>query len=416
MDDSYFRDLAPFVTMSWGTESMCRQMLVLQQDVMREDIDIEQDRIAAGEDVDEVGEDDMMVEFMDFLLIAVRRELLSCISFILDEVPEVLLPHEPEEESLATDLLHTAIHADATKSMALLLEDKLILQDIDCCGSNDNPPLGNAILHKRYSFVESLLRHGASYDFWISWRQHPRDPNLRFHRGNILSYAVRMGDMKMVDLLIDNGLSPDGLIENEMHDCPLVQALTRNQVEMAKLLIFRGAVISSFGHPTVDLPLNAAIRECSTGTVLMLLDARANYNVTDMMGIDGLFSAIMYSRAEVISILLDRGAHIEKAHLEAIVTNAELALSTENSGKNGTEDPRRSLYISCMLGQERAIEIFLKHGFDINFSLSERFKSPLGAAVRYKRAGSAKMLLKAGADASLVDSGKLKALIGDGNC
>lgn len=134
----------------------------------------------------------------------------------------------------------------------------------------------------------------------------------------------------MVDLLIDNGLSPDGLIQNEMHDCPLVQAITRNQVEMAKLFIFRGAVISSFGHPTVDLPLNAAIRECSTETVLMLLDARANYNVTDMIGIDALFSAIMYSKAEVVSILLDRGANIERAHLEAIFTNAELALSNGN--------------------------------------------------------------------------------------
>lgn len=82
----------------------------------------------------------------------------------------------------------------------------------------------------------------------------------------------------------------------------------------------------------------------------------------------------------------------------------------------GTEDRKISLYISCMLGQERAIGTFLKHDFDINFSFSERFKTPLGAAVHYKRVGAAEMLLKAGADASLVDSDKLKPLIEDCNC
>lgn len=386
------------------------RILPVEYDILMEDIDDAETRGDAGEESFLMGS--LLDDFTDFLSTAIRREFLDCITFILDEVPDLFFD---DHEEFSASMMHTAITHNATKSMALLLKYKCILKGINQCGGNDNPPLGHALLHNNYSIVESLLRHGASHGIWIGWRPNPCHP-LTVYRGNILSLAVRSGDLKMVELLLDNGLSPDGLRENEVHDIPLVHALKRKHVEIAKLLIFRGAVISSFGHPTADLPLNAAIRKCSTDTVLMLLDARANFNVTDMMGIDALFISIMYSKAEVISILLDRGVSILRAHSEAMARNAELSLLPAGSEDKGTENPQVSLYMACMLGQEMVIEMFTKESFDINFSLTERFKTPLGAAVHYKRVGAVKMLLDAGADTSLVNSDKLKALTKDRDC
>lgn len=104
---------------------------------------------------------------MGYLFEAIRRELLSCISFILEGVPELLSPDQPEFNP-GPDLLHAA-GAGSTKSMGRPLEDDLILQEIDSLGNNVNSPLGHAILHKSYSLVEDLLRYGASPGFWIGW-------------------------------------------------------------------------------------------------------------------------------------------------------------------------------------------------------------------------------------------------------
>lgn len=410
LDELFMDFVCPIDVLDWGPENMCLRLLQLQHDVLLENMSKERSGRAAGEHVGGFSETYLIEEFGDYLFQAIERELLSCIDFILTEVPEVG-PLDGPEDSFGSDLLHAAIRADAPKSMSSLLLYDWIYEKIDNCGGNENPPLGHAILLKRDAIINILMDNEADTDFHIIWRESLSDQPSGTRHASLISFAISKHDKLLVEHLVENGLNLNGSEDcGEQHPDILIEAVMDNNVEMAKVLIDCGAETCWFnGRPPSDLPLNAAIRACALDAVLMLLDERADPNMTCINGDDALFTAMVFSTPRIVSLLLDRGAKVERPDFGFL---AALPPMKPQAGE-GSEKAHRKFYMSCMVGNDDAIRQFLKNGFNPNMAVSEPFETLLEAAVHHKRAGAAKLLLEAGADASLLDPVKLGALVGD---
>jgi ankyrin repeat protein len=217
----------------------------------------------------------------------------------------------------------------------------------------------------------------------------------------------------MMELLIDNGLdlNHDGAYGGELS--PLTIALEEENMEMVKLLISRGARISGFDDPPDQLPIQTVIMECPLNTISAFVDLGADVNEIDSRGTDALLTAMSILSPDIVSFLLDRGARVKTTHLECCERNISQCLSPEVLNMGGINDARRSFCISCMLGEEGSIRLFINGGFGLNFNLSEPFATCLEAAVHHKQASVVKTLLEAGADASAVSADILEGLLKD---
>ena len=117
-----------------------------------------------------------------------------------------------------------------------------------------------------------------------------------------ICHAAREGDMRRVGLYLDAGVP---CIPGEWS--PLHYAGYCDQVEVARLLLDRGAVIDAKG-PTDITPLHVA---CSLDNVVLatlLLDRGTAIDEKDSDGDTPLHGACAHNNIETVTLLLDRGA------------------------------------------------------------------------------------------------------------
>ncbi|CAJ1964765.1 unnamed protein product [Cylindrotheca closterium] len=121
-----------------------------------------------------------------------------------------------------------------------------------------------------------------------------------------LTEWIMMGDLSEVTKLLDDGVDPDQLEDEETYMSPLIFACEYQHVDIAKLLVHHGADVNARDCRGWT-PLHYACYRSNLPIAETLLDKGADVEATDRDGWTPLFLA---SRKEFVQLLLDNGANI----------------------------------------------------------------------------------------------------------
>ncbi len=121
-----------------------------------------------------------------------------------------------------------------------------------------------------------------------------------------LFQAVGRGDQVMVRRLLLTGVNPNAIHKGHT---PLELALRENEIEVAEILVERGASFS-FGGRSLNGFLLQEINRNNTKGALFLLRHGADANVAFYGDFTVLCSAAAHGNTELVLALLDRGANI----------------------------------------------------------------------------------------------------------
>ena len=125
---------------------------------------------------------------------------------------------------------------------------------------------------------------------------------------NAFLSAVTRNDLRTVESLLDRGAVDVNYRTPGIGDSALGFASSQNEVEMATLLLRRGADPNIATDEKVT-PLSLAAYHGHTEMVRLLIRAGANVNAAETRyGFTPLASAAQYGHAEVVKLLLDAGA------------------------------------------------------------------------------------------------------------
>ncbi len=114
-----------------------------------------------------------------------------------------------------------------------------------------------------------------------------------------LSYAVEQGNMKLVQLLLDNGASPSAKLKNG--STPLHRALDNTEI-LTALLAVKG-VDPNVADSSGDTPLISAARNGQVESVKLLLKAGADQSRKDLTGSTALMAAEGMGQSAVAELL-----------------------------------------------------------------------------------------------------------------
>jgi len=166
--------------------------------------------------------------------------------------------------------------------------------------------------------------------------------------GTALFCAVSQGDQEMVEILLSAGAFPDGTLfcdekEEEEHTLPLCYAAENNMMDMAKLLLARGAnvnedirgwspLLSAAGNGKLEMvkllvshgadvnaftwedhytPLMFAAESSPLEVVQYLVSQGAQVNDSDALGRTPLMYAAMDEDLEMYEFLISQGAQAD---------------------------------------------------------------------------------------------------------
>jgi ankyrin repeat protein len=118
---------------------------------------------------------------------------------------------------------------------------------------------------------------------------------------------LNWGHLYIVELLLDSGADINALSRNKFVATPLQGAVVRKRIELARLLIARGARVSPRGEGGGS-PLHECAGNGAIEIARLLLDHGADINAKDDEGKTPLAIALEYKQAEIAKLLRERGA------------------------------------------------------------------------------------------------------------
>ncbi len=240
----------------------------------------------------------------------------------------------------------TPLHEAATRGWTRLVE--LLTAkgaDVNAAARDGNTPLLCAITRDS----------GRGYD------SYPLDPNhlqvvslLIKKDANVnamnkagdtaLCYAAQTGDLKLAQLLLDNGAQPDHAATPDR--APAILAMNHNRMGVAKLLVARGANV------TLHLAAYAGNLEKAKG----LLQDAGDVSARDRTGRTALHIAARAGHREMIDLLLSSGADVN-ARAEAGWT---------------------PLHEAAQSGHEAVVELLIARGAMVNAKLTSPEHNMIG--------------------------------------
>jgi ankyrin repeat protein len=154
--------------------------------------------------------------------------------------------------------------------------------DIDTPGDRgmEDTALNMAVRKRQFPMVDFLILHGADTDAG--------------QRLNPIQNAVVANDLEMVRFLLERGVDPDGRTDGGM--TALLYLPGRAGLDMARLLVQAGGDV------------NAVMVSGDS----VLLDAGAEPDLLDSMGIGALASACETDSLALVRLLVERGADLEQ--------------------------------------------------------------------------------------------------------
>ncbi|MGC4046736.1 MAG: ankyrin repeat domain-containing protein [Armatimonas sp.] len=257
----------------------------------------------------------------------------------------------------------------------------------------------------------------------------------RISRETEMRRAIMSGDADTVRQLLKAGFNPNTLLDDSP---PLALACTRDEMEIAQLLIQAGADINkpdSIAAPlykaagagnsalvrlllqrgakveqgmmidgqSVDTPLSVAAKSGSLETVKLLVAAKANVNAGSVLQKgQPLQAAILHGHLEIQEFLLKSGADpnlgAPLVHLVVLDNTAAVEKLIKAGAKidQSDESGMTALMSTAMLGTEKMMRFLLKYKPNVHLKDAEG-RTALSFAKQEKKTGIIALLRKAGA-------------------
>lgn len=257
--------------------------------------------------------------------------------------------------------------ADCPLSFATYGRDSTVVQLLLDAGADlyFRNPNGETLLHVASQrgvrmLVEHLLDNDADIDARAAGGATP------------VGYAAMSGHPEIVALLLERGADPNGA-QTEDAATPLEYTTWRNQVECARTLIEKGAMVDRLGHRN-NTPLVWAADRSSLEMVELLLSHGANVNHMNEAGETALVKAAAAGHADRVAALL--------------AAKADPNLGSDEGG-------RSALQLAAIGGYVDVARRLVENGTDINKSTAG--DTPLHLARYYGHDELARLLAEKGA-------------------
>jgi ankyrin repeat protein len=196
------------------------------------------------------------------------------------------------------------------------------------------------------------------------------------------------GNVGDVDALLDEGAQIESRASGET---ALMLAAQEGHVDIARLLLDRGAILDARNnHGNSSLLL--ASREGREEMVRLLLDRGADIEAVEKEGWTALIMAAWNGEAGIVRVLLERGANVN-------------ARATDDEGST-------ALIRGAMAGSPEVLRLLIEHGADIDARNTSSCTALMCAVSiqSMQRNDAIRVLLSAGADLSLENSGRNRAI------
>ncbi|KAN0075579.1 hypothetical protein V8E54_006849 [Elaphomyces granulatus] len=289
--------------------------------------------------------------------------------------------------------MHLVAYLGLNNIMMRLLEKK---KDPDTRATNGWTPLSYAVKMGNALVVDLLLK----YDVDLNVKLGIFTPfslaieggsaavvQLLLAQGTPLSRAAEKGDKAIIELLLKNGAQPD--LEDEDGCTALSRAIEGGHVVVVQLLLAQGT----------KTPLSRAAEKGDKAVVELLLKNGAQPDLEDEDRCTALSRAIERGHAVVVRLLLAQGA---KSRAAEKGDKAIVELLLKNGAQPDLEDENRCTALS------RAIEG--GHVVVVQLLLAQGAKTPLSRAAEKGDKAVVKLLLKNGAQPDMEDENRCTAL------
>jgi ankyrin repeat protein len=195
------------------------------------------------------------------------------------------------------------------------------------------------------------------------------DPGAKF------AVAIENDDLDKVRALLDSGLSADTHIDyGENFETPLMKAAREATLEIARLLIARGAEVNARdGEQTTAL--EAAISREQTDMVALLLEKKADPNSVNKYMQSALSNAAAAGNLEVTEMLLKAKA---KPELPGLVLTP--------------------MMFGAFAGNSDLIRLLVRYGANVNYASKETGQSALTSAITAGKPEIVALLIELGAN------------------
>jgi ankyrin repeat protein len=200
--------------------------------------------------------------------------------------------------------------------------------------------------------------------------------------------VVQSGSVELAKLLLDKGADVNNAGRSGGYGLPLIQAVQNNKKELVALFLERGADPNKSDRWGNYSPLFSAIERNNKEITALLIDKGADLNKNNSQGYSPLTQALQNvygdSAREFVSFLIDKGAKVNARDGRGMTALQAAIMSYNSSSEN--------------------IEMLLKKGADVNATNSEGLTvlhllaSPTVYGDRNKLSDQLKLLLSKGAD------------------
>lgn len=211
-------------------------------------------------------------------------------------------------------------------------------------------PIHEAAYHNSIECLRILIRADSSENYIKT---------KTFEGFCALHLAASQGHWKIVQILLEAGADPNATTLEET--TPLFLAVENGQIDVLRLLLRHGANVNGSHSMCGWNALHQATFQENAEIIKLLLKKGANKECQDDFGITPLFVAAQYGKLESLSILISSGANVNCQAL----------------------DKATPLFIAAQEGHTRCVELLLSSGADPDLYCNEdNWQLPIHAAAQ----------------------------------
>ncbi|XP_052503459.1 ankyrin repeat and SOCS box protein 3 isoform X1 [Budorcas taxicolor] len=223
-------------------------------------------------------------------------------------------------------------------------------RSIDVADNRGWMPIHEAAYHNSVECLRMLIRADSSENYIKT---------KTFEGFYALHLAASQGHWKIIQILLEAGADPNATTLEET--TPLFLAVENGQIDVLRLLLRYGANVNGSHSMCGWNALHQATFQENAEIIKLLLKKGANKECQDDFGITPLFVAAQYGKLESLSILISSGANVNCQAL----------------------DKATPLFIAAQEGHTECVELLLSSGADPDLYCNEdNWQLPIHAAAQ----------------------------------